>query len=236
MYENVIDESNVVGVGLIGSEQSQKIRYSVKVPASVDFDEFQLWTSGVLNLGLNTLRIYYGFMESADDDCSDPLKNGCALAVSTEETNASLSLQIPFQTVSVAGTLVNGDLLLDGDMNTALTYTPAVGVGTGLVLCVKLGRTMDKTQQLGLALDSKTFVLGAGVGSWITVSTYLNGQETGEKFSDWNTVGLDVIGYGDRRYLISQPTLPYDEVRIAFAAVVSALEGYNLYGLFSVAT
>ena len=232
VYENVIDESNVVGVGLIGSEQSQKIRYSVKVPASVDFDEFQLWTSGVLNLGLNTLRIYYGFMESADDDCSDPLKNGCALAVSTEETNASLSLQIPFQTVSVAGTLVNGDLLLDGDMNTALTYTPAVGVGTGLVLCVKLGRTMDKTQQLGLALDSKTFVLGAGVGSWITVSTYLNGQETGEKFSDWNTVGLDVIGYGDRRYLISQPTLPYDEVRIAFAAVVSALEGYNLYGLF----
>lgn len=232
VYENVIDESNVVGVGLIGSEQSQKIRYSVKVPANVDFDEFQLWTSGVLNLGLNTLRIYYGFMESADDDCSDPLKNGCALAVSTEETNASLSLQIPFQTVSVAGTLVNGDLLLDGDMNTALTYTPAVGVGTGLVLCVKLGRTMDKTQQLGLALDSKTFVLGAGVGSWITVSTYLNGQETGEKFSDWNTVGLDVIGYGDRRYLISQPTLPYDEVRIAFAAVVSALEGYNLYGLF----
>ena len=74
VYENVIDESNVVGVGLIGSEQSQKIRYSVKVPASQDFDEFQLWTSGVLNLGLNTLRIYYGFMESADDDCSDPLK------------------------------------------------------------------------------------------------------------------------------------------------------------------
>ena len=105
----------MVGVGLIGSEQSQKIRYSVKVPANVDFDEFQLWTSGVLNLGLNTLRIYYGFMESADDDCSDPLKNGCALAVSTEETNASLSLQIPFQTVSVAGTLVNGDLLLDGE-------------------------------------------------------------------------------------------------------------------------
>lgn len=63
VYENVIDESNVVGVGLIGSEQSQKIRYSVKVPANVDFDEFQLWTSGVLNLGLNTLRIYYGFME-----------------------------------------------------------------------------------------------------------------------------------------------------------------------------
>ena len=230
VYESVIDESNAIGVGLIGSEQFQKVRYSIKVPSGVEFDEYQLWTSGVLNLGLNTLRIYYAFMESADVNCSDPLN--CALVVSTEATNASLSLQIPFQTASIAGTLVKGDLLLDGDMNTALTYTPAVGIGTGMVLCVKLGRTVDKSQQLGIALDSKTFVLGAGVGSWITVSTYLNGEATGEEFSDWNTVGLDVIGYGDRRYLISQPMLPYDEVRITFAAVVSALEGYNLYGLF----
>ena len=230
VYDNVIDESNAIGVGLIGSEQSQKVRYSIEVPSGVEFDEYQLWTSGVLNLGLNTLRVYYAFMESADENCSDPLN--CALAVSSEATNASLSLQIPFQTASIAGTLVRGDLLLDGDMNTALTYTPAVGVGTGMVLCLKLGRTMDKSQQLGIALDSKTFALGAGVGSWITVSTYLDGKATGEEFSDWNTVGLDVIGYGDRRYLISQPTLPYDEVRITFAAVVSALEGYNLYGLF----
>ena len=125
-------------------------------------------------------------------NCSNPLS--CALNVSTEATNASLSLQIPFQTASIAGTLVKGDLLLDDDMETALTYTPAVGIGTGMVLCVKLGRTVDKSQQLGLALDSKTFALGAGVGSWITVSTYLDGQATGEEFSDWNTVGLDVIG------------------------------------------
>lgn len=230
--KSVIDESNAIGVGLIGSEHSQKVRYSIEVPENVEFDEFQLWNSGVLNLGLNTLRIYYGFMESADANCSDPLANSCALTVSTEETNASLSLQIPFQTVSAAGTLVKADYLLDGDMNTALTYTPAVGVGTGIVLCVKPGRILDKSQQLGLVLDNKTFALGVGVGSWITISTYLNGQETGEKFSDWNTVGLDVIGYGDRRYLISQPTLPYDEIRIAIASVVSALDGYNLYGLF----
>ena len=45
-----------------------------------------------------------------------------------------------------------------------------------------------------------------------------------------------MIGYGDRRYLISQPTLPYDEVRIAFAAVVSALEGIICTASFSVAT
>lgn len=230
-YEHVIDETNTIGAGLIGSEPSQKIRYSIKVPADVVFDEFQLWTSGVLNLGLNTLRIYYGFMESADDNCSDPLANSCASIVTTEETNGSLYLKIPFQTASVGGSLLHADRLLDGDMSTALTYTPGVGVGTGVILCVKLGRTVDKSKQLGLALDDKTYLLGAGLGTWMTIYTYLNGEEQ-EKFTDWKTLGLDVIGYGDRRYLFSQPTMPYDEVRIAFAGVLSALEGYNLYGLF----
>ena len=231
VYEHVIDETNTIGAGLIGTEHSQKIRYSIKVPSNVEFDEFQLWTSGVLNLGLNTLRIYYGFIESADDNCSDPLANSCASIVSTEDTDASLSLKIPFQTASVGGSLLHADRLLDGDMSTALTYTPGVGAGTGVILCVKLGRTVDKSKQLGLALDDKTYLLGAGLGTWMTIYTYLDGEEQ-EKFTDWKPWGLDVIGYGARRYLFSQPTKPYDEVRIAFAGVLSALEGYNLYGLF----
>lgn len=231
VHEPVIDETNIIGAGLIGSEHSQKIRYSIKVPAHVVFDEFQLWTSGVLNLGLNTLRIYYGFIESADDNCSDPLANSCASIVTTEEMNSTLSLKIPFQTASVGGTVLHADRLLNGDMHTALTYTPGVGVGTGVILCVNLGRTVDKSKQLGLALDDKTYLLGVGLGTWMTIYTYLNGEEQ-EKFTDWKTLGLDVIGYGDRRYLFSHPTKPYDEVRIAFAGVLSALEGYNLYGLF----
>ena len=231
IYDHVIDEANTIGAGLIGSEQSQKIRYSIKVPADVVFDEFQLWTSGVLNLGLNTLRIYYGFIESADANCSDPLANSCASIVTTEETQATLLLEVPFQTASVGGSLIDADKLLDDDMNTALIYTPVVGVGSGISLRVKLGRTVDKSKQLGLALDSKTYLLGLNVGAWITVSTYLNGKQQ-EKFTDWGTLGLNAIGYGDRRYLISQPKEPYDEVKITLAAVADALEGYKLYGLF----
>lgn len=227
----VIDEANTIGAGLIGTEHSQKIRYSIKVPSNVEFDEFQLWTSGVLNLGLNTLRIYYGFIESADANCSDPLANSCASIVTTEETQATLLLEVPFQTASVGGSLIDADKLLDDDMNTALIYTPVVGVGSGISLRVKLGRTVDKSKQLGLALDSKTYLLGLNVGAWITVSTYLNGKQQ-EKFTDWGTLGLNAIGYGDRRYLISQPKEPYDEVKITLAAVADALEGYKLYGLF----
>ena len=39
-------------------------------------DEFQLWNSGVLNLGGSVLRIYYAFIEEASDDCSSPLACG----------------------------------------------------------------------------------------------------------------------------------------------------------------
>lgn len=232
VYERVIDESNTVGVGLIGSENAQKIRYSIKVPKNIEFDEIQMWTSGVLNLGLNTLRIYYAFIESADENCSDPIRDGCSMIVSTKSMNASLSYKIPFEIASVAGTVVNAFHLLDDDMNTKMTYVPAAKIGGGFVLCIKLGRTIDKTKQLGFVLDNIPHLTGVGLANWMTVSTYLNGQETGDKFTDWHTLGLDVIGYGDRRYIISQPTQSYDEVRITFAGALEIGKDYNLYGLF----
>lgn len=228
----VIDESNTVGVGLIGEEKSQKIRFSIRVPAGVAFDEFQLWKSGVLDLGLSTLRVYYGFIESNDANCSDPVSNTCATIVSPETTKARLELEVPFQTASIAAALNDADYLVDNDMNTPLHYINTVEVGSGIVLKVKLGRTLDKQQQLGIAIDNNTYVAGVGVGSWMTVSTYHGGVATGEEFSNWGVVGLDVIGYGDKKYLISNPQKPYDEVRITLAGIANLLNGYNIYGLF----
>ena len=57
VYSQLVDESNAVGVDLIGEAQSQKMRFSIEVPANIDFDEFALWTAGVLKLDISTLRI-----------------------------------------------------------------------------------------------------------------------------------------------------------------------------------
>lgn len=230
----VIDESNTVSVGLIGEERSQKVRFSIKVPAHVDFDEFQLWKSGVLDLGLSTLRVYYGFIESADENCSDPISSSCALTVSSssEEVNATFVPQIPFQTASVVSVLKDADYLIDDDMETALNYVNTIEVGSGIILCVKLGRVIDDRQQFGVVVDNETYLAGVGVGTWMTVSTYLNGKPTGDEFTNWGTVGLDVIGYGDKKYLISNPTTAYDEVRLTLAGIASLLNGYKIYGLF----
>lgn len=228
----VIDESNTIGVGLIESEKSQKVRYSIAVPADIEFDEFRLWVSGVLNLGLNTLRIYYGFVESADANCSNPLNAGCALSASTETTNASLSIDLPVQTAGIATALTGADCFIDNDMETALQYTTPINVLTKLVFKVKIGRTIDDTQQLVIVMDNKTYLAGINAGQMIKVETYYKGIQTGDVFENWSTLGLNVIGYGDKKYLIVNTNHSYDEVHITYVGLADLLTTYSFYGIF----
>lgn len=231
----VIDESNVVGVGLIGTEKSQKVRYSMEVPAGVEFDEFQLWKSGVLDLGLGSLRIYYGFIEDADENCSDPLKSGCAEAVSTtadDNMQVTVTPYMPFSLASVAVVLKDISYLVDDDYETAMQVVQTVDAASEIAFSVKLGRTIDDRHQLGVVMDNIAYLAGVNALSALSIETYKNGSSTGEKFENWTTVGLDVIGYGDKNYLVMNPQSPYDEIRFTIGGLASALNGLNFYGLF----
>lgn len=231
----VIDESNVVGVGLIGTEKSQKVRYSMEVPAGVEFDEFQLWKSGVLDLGLGSLRIYYGFIEDADENCSDPLKSGCAEAVSTtadDNMQVTVTPYMPFSLASVAVILKDISYLVDDDYETAMQVVQTVDAASEIAFSVKLGRTIDDRHQLGVVMDNIAYLAGVNALSALSIETYKNGSSTGEKFENWTTVGLDVIGYGDKNYLVMNPKSPYDEIRFTIGGLASALNGLNFYGLF----
>ena len=230
--EGVIDESNAVGVGLIGDQQSQKTRFSIQVPAGIEFDEIRLWTSGVADIGLTELRIYNAFVERASDNCSDPLgQDGCIIPISIEN-GATVIPQIDFQTVSAASAVTDISHLVDNDMNTCMLVATTAEVGGGTIFRVKLGRTADYHQQFGLVMDNATFVAGIGVAGWMTIETYLDGEPTGEEFTNWSVLGLDVIGYGDKKYLISRPKQPYDEIRITIAGVATVLDYQRYYGLF----
>lgn len=229
VYRKLIDESNAVGVGLIEGDQSQKVRFSIEVPADVDFDEFMLWTSGVLKLDISVLNIYYPFIEDASSDCGNPLK--CAETISVDN-GATAYPDMKFQTASIAGVVQNLGYLIDNDFDTYFLYQNTVQAGSGMVVSVKLGKTLDYRHQFGIIMDNQTFLAGVGLGTWMTVETYYNGVATGDKFDNWGVLGLDVIGYGDKSYLINNPTRNFDEIRITFAGVANVLNGYKLYGLF----
>ena len=235
VYRQLVDESNAISVGLIEGDQSQKVRFSIEVPAvdedgdKIEFDEFALWTAGVLKLDISTLNIYYPFIEDGGLDCSDPLN--CAEVI-TADDGATAYPDMKFQTASIAGVVQNLGNLIDDDPDTYFLYQNTVQAGSGMVVTVKLGKTLDYRHQFGIIMDSETFLASVGLGTWMTVETYYNGQPTGDKFDNWGVLGLDLIGYGDKSYLVNQPTRNFDEVRITFAGIANVLNGYKLYGLF----
>lgn len=238
VYEHVIDESNTVSVGLAGSERVQKVRFSIEVPTEIDgqpvqFDEMALWQAGVLNLTLSNTKIYYPFIEREADHCGDPL--GCSSEiVSTSTTGSTINgnaTQVAAG-VQVAGVVNNLGSLVDASFDTPLTIANTVGVGSGKIIAINMGRTLDFRHQLGIVVDNKTYVAGVNVGNWLTVRTYYRGQPTGDEFTEWGVLGVNVLGYGDKNYLIMHPKKRYDEVRIEIASIVGALDIQSFYGLF----
>ena len=241
VYRNVVKESNTVSVGLAGSNKVQKVRFAIEVPPTdedgnaIQFDEISLWKSGVLDLNLSETRIYYGFVQydSETNDCDSPL--ACVTAtVSSQSTGATINGNETQMAgaVGVANVINNISYLIDDDLNTAMTISNTVNVGGGQTIAVNMGRTLDFRHQLCLVVDNATYLAAIQVGNWIKVSTYLRGRATGDEFQEWNVLGVNVIGYGDKNIMVMQPKSSYDEVRIEIGIIVGALKIQKFYGLF----
>ena len=233
----VIKETNAVKVKLIGSNRTQKMRFAVDIPAGVEFDEFVLWKSGVLDLSLDRVKIYYAFDEAiADEDepteCFDPL--GCDATVVSNVNNARIDgNNLQFAGGVQVGTVVdNLTFLVDDDINTGVSISNSISLGDGLVLAVDLGHVYSPNQQVGVVMDSKTYLAGVKAGSWVTIKTWLNGVEQ-EHQSDWSVLGVNAIGYGDKSYIFMNPTKPYDAITITIASIANLLSfDSKYYGIF----
>lgn len=234
VHDAVVSRWNTVSAGLIGNNQVQKVRLSVEVPANKEFDEITLWKSGVLDLQLNALRIYGAFMNDVGSYCytDDPLGCGSTI-ISTETTGASINYdETGFTGLAGAATFIKDLQRLIDDNRDSYTYSDGIKVGAAVKYAVKLGRTFGKNQQIGIIMDKETYLANLDViNSW-TMKTYYRGTETGDEKKGWSVLGLDAIGYGDKIYLLLNPTKSFDEVRIQTGTLVEALSGLKLYGLF----
>ena len=240
--EGVITESNTVSVGLAGSNQVQKVRFSAifdacdENGAPIQFDEITLWNSGVLNLNLSVMHIYYAFVQedyNPDNDVDNPL--ACVTAhVSTEETNASINGNGSQMAgaVAVGSVIDNLSYFVDDDLETPMKVVNTVSGGSVSIIAVNMGRTLDFRHQLCIVVDDKTYLAGVNVGNWLKVTTYMNGEPTGDEFKEWNVLGVNAIGYGDKRIMMMQPKSNYDEVRLEIAGVAGVLDFQNFFGMF----
>lgn len=233
VHESVIDNSNVVSAGLIGGDPAAKVRYSIQVPADTEFDEITLWKSGVLSVGLSTLRIYGAFIEDASLNCysDDPL--GCSSTLISTGDGAHINYDATGFTglVNAAAVLLNLEKLIDNDITT-YTHTTGIQVGSQTAIAVKLGREYNHTHQVGIVIDKTTWLAGVKLANWMTLETFYDGRSTGDKQTSWEVLGLDAIGYGDKVYLILRPRATYDEIRISATGLASVLDATKLYGIF----
>ncbi|WP_297252892.1 hypothetical protein [uncultured Prevotella sp.] len=224
--------TSAISAKLIGSQNTHKVRYYIKVPASTVFDEIRLYSSGVLGADLSVMNIYYAYTADADAILDDPMEG--AEVISFENTNASINADRT-QSIGVAN-VGNGlkDITncIDGNLETKTTFPTGVKAVSGSVLAVKLGVTASRNKQLVVVVNKEAVGLGLDVAGAIVVKTYKTGvKDPVETFSDWSVLGANVITLGDKGYIFINPKADYDEVAITEGAGVSALDGLAVYGL-----
>ena len=225
--------SSAIAANLIGSQDTHKVRFSIKVPASTIFDEIRLYTSGVLGADLSVMNIYYAYTADADAVLDDPLEH--AEVISFDNTNATIN-QARTQSIAVAN-LGNGlkDITncIDSDPDNTTIFPGGVNAVGGSVLAIKLGVTATRNKQLVVVVDKKAFGLNADVINALVVKTYNKGGEKPvETFSDWSVLGANVITLGDKGYIFINPKSDYDEVVITQGEGIKLLDALAVYGLY----
>lgn len=225
--------SSAIAANLIGSQDTHKVRFSIKVPASTIFDEIRLYTSGVLGAKLSVMNIYYAYTADANAVLDDPLEH--AEAISFDNTNATIN-QARTQSIAVAK-LSNGlkgiTNCIDSDPDNTTIFPGGVNAVGGSVLAIKLGVTATRNKQLVVVVDKKAFGLNADVVNALVVKTFNKGGEKPvETFSNWSILGTNILTLGDKGYIFINPKSDYDEVAITQGNGVSALDALAVYGLY----
>lgn len=245
-----------IAAKLIGSEDTHKLRYSIKVPEGTQFDEIRLYSDGLLGTKLSVMNIYYAYTADENAILDDPTEG--AEIVSFDNNGASINAD---RTQS-AGVLKAGNGMkdltncIDGSLETCTTFPMGVGAGEGSILAVKLGVTATRNKQLVVVVNQAALGVGVDLGSGIVVKTYKKkeaaadpakaykadeqGSEDSQKtddsdvvetFSDWSILGANLITRGDKGFVVLTPTKDYDEVSITQGAAVKVADGLKVYGI-----
>lgn len=236
-----VSNSNVLGLHLIGKNESQKLEVAITVPRDSDFDSFALWKTGTLSLNFSKIRIYYPFYERGSEvaNCVNPL--GCgATQISNSRTGAKVftggidsNKTGSMSTADVASMIENLSFAVDDDpkYQTYVTIGGVANVIGKVQIGIKMGRTYGNRHRLAIVLDAPNNILDVGVGSFMTIKTYYKGKPTGDEKSDWEVLGLDLIKANDKAYYLMSPTKEYDEVMITFGEAAKVLDFHRLYGI-----
>ena len=222
-----------ISAGLIGSEDTQKMRMSIDVPAGTDFDEIVLFKSGVIDANLAKPNIYYAYVcDNEMDNASNNALYGTEL-VSMDGTDASINWDSDktniFSVLNIGNGLNGISNLIDNSIETGLTFPLGISAN-GAYVTVNVGKVVDKGQKIIMVSEDKELGLGVKLIKAIKLTTCLNGVDQ-EELTDWKVLGADVIGTGGKQYATLKPTKSFNQVRLTVVGGLNLADNIKVYGL-----
>ena len=230
--------NDLVAASLVGESGNSMMRLSIVTEK--EFNQIELWRSGVASVQLNRMRLYSAFYEAENSACeSVGIGEACMEMMTPINSNISINYaetKISSNLLGVIGGAVGLEHLIDGDMTTYALNGNIAGVLANTTFAVKFD-PVKGGQQLGFVFEGTGDILTLDVvkQNW-SLSAYYGGKQIEDK----NTSGiptlldLDLLAHGGRYFLEITPPkdCSVDELRINFKSLVNALSTVKLCGFY----
>lgn len=230
VFSGLTAENDAVGVGLVGNDGS-KLRFYVETDQT--FDQVELWTAGLLNVNLNTFRLYYAFYEPVTCEEYAGTSEACMEMITAQKHGATINYAETKSSsaVSVGATMNNLSYVIDNSQQTAASIVAGVSLISRSTVAVKFN-SIRGGQPLGAILRTPGYVLNASVLQNVTIAAYNGGQAVASESTSGGLASIEVISDAGLAYMEVTPLQDYDEVRISFPSLADALETVWLSGFY----
>lgn len=230
VFSGLTAENDAIGVGLVGNDGS-KLRFYVETDKT--FDQVELWTAGLLNVNLNTFRLYYAFYEPTTCEEYAGTSEACMEMITAQKHGATINYAETKSSsaASVGATMNNLSYVIDNSQQTAASIVAGVSLISRSTVAVKFN-SIRGGQPLGAILRTPGYVLNASVLQNVTIAAYNGGQAVASESTAGGLASIEVISDAGLAYMEVTPLQDYDEVRISFPSLADALETVWLSGFY----
>lgn len=230
VFSRLTAENDAIGVGLVGNDGS-KLRFYVETDQT--FDQVELWTAGLLNVNLNTFRLYYAFYEPTTCEEYAGTSEACMEMITAQKHGATINYaETKSSSVASVGTTMNNlSYVIDNSQQTAASIVAGVSLISRSTVAVKFN-FIRGGQPLGAILRTPGYVLNASVLQNVTIAAYNDGQAVASESTSGGLASIEVISDAGLAYMEVTPLQDYDEVRISFPSLADALETVWLSGFY----
>lgn len=230
VFSGLTAENDAIGVGLVGNDGS-KLRFYVETDKT--FDQVELWTAGLLNVNLNTFRLYYAFYGPTTCEEYAGTSEACMEMITAQKHGATINYAETKSSsvASVGATTNNLSYVIDNSQQTAASIVAGVSLISRSTVAVKFN-SIRGGQPLGAILRTPGYVLNASVLQNVTIAAYNGGQAVASESTSSGLASIEVISDAGLAYMEVTPLQDYNEVRISFPSLADALETVWLSGFY----